>query len=150
LFGVAVALGALGRLWSGLAVLLSRLTPCGTAAIAAVSSVLVNNLPAASLLADRTAGHPLALLIGLNLAPNLVGLDRDPVAPRSPSPSAHPANRTSATTVGRPLRPKPGTVKSGEFTLSVRRLGCRRGGDGEWLRRSPLAGALPRPGPSSN
>ena len=35
------------------------------------SSVLVNNLPAASLLAARTPGHPFALLIGLNLGPNL-------------------------------------------------------------------------------
>jgi arsenical pump membrane protein len=40
-------------------------------AVAAVSSVLVNNLPAASLLAARTPPHPFALLIGLNLAPNL-------------------------------------------------------------------------------
>jgi arsenical pump membrane protein len=36
-----------------------------------VSSVLVNNLPAASLLAARTPDHPFALLIGLNLGPNL-------------------------------------------------------------------------------
>jgi arsenical pump membrane protein len=71
LFGVAVALGTLGRLWSGPAVLLSHLNPWGTAAIAAASSVLVNNLPAASLLAARTPGHPFALLIGLNLGPNL-------------------------------------------------------------------------------
>jgi arsenical pump membrane protein len=33
--------------------------------------VLVNNLPAASLLAARTPHHPFALLIGLNLGPNL-------------------------------------------------------------------------------
>jgi arsenical pump membrane protein len=39
--------------------------------LAAVSSVLVNNLPAASLLAARTPGQPFALLIGLNLGPNL-------------------------------------------------------------------------------
>ncbi|MFY9931896.1 MAG: SLC13 family permease [Streptosporangiaceae bacterium] len=71
LFGVAVALGTLGRLWSGPAVLLSHLDLWGTAAVAAASSVLVNNLPAASLLAARTPGHPFALLIGLNLGPNL-------------------------------------------------------------------------------
>ena len=35
------------------------------------SSVLVNNLPAASLLAARTPAHPYALLIGLNVGPNL-------------------------------------------------------------------------------
>jgi arsenical pump membrane protein len=33
--------------------------------------LLVNNLPAASLLAARTPDHPFALLIGLNLGPNL-------------------------------------------------------------------------------
>jgi arsenical pump membrane protein len=71
LFGVAVALGTLGRVWSGPATLLTHLDLWGTAAVAAISSVLVNNLPAASLLAARTPGHPLALLIGLNLGPNL-------------------------------------------------------------------------------
>ena len=33
--------------------------------------MLVNNLPAASLLAARASPHPFSLLIGLNLAPNL-------------------------------------------------------------------------------
>ena len=71
LFGVAVALGTLGRVWSGPAVLLSHLDLWGTAVVAAVCSVLVNNLPAASLLASRTPNHPYGLLIGLNLGPNL-------------------------------------------------------------------------------
>ncbi len=71
LFGVAVALGTLGRLWSGPAVALSHLDLWGTAVVAAASAVLVNNLPAASLLAARTPDHPLALLVGLNLGPNL-------------------------------------------------------------------------------
>jgi arsenical pump membrane protein len=71
LFGVAVALGTLGRAWAGPSTLLTHLDAWGTAAIAAVSSVLVNNLPAASLLAARTPPHPFALLIGLNLGPNL-------------------------------------------------------------------------------
>ncbi len=71
LFGVAVALGTLGRLWAGPSLLLSHLDVWGTAAVAAASSVLVNNLPAASLLAARTPDHPFALLIGLNLGPNL-------------------------------------------------------------------------------
>lgn len=71
LFGVAVALGTLGRMWSGPASLLSHLDLWGTAVVAAVSSVLVNNLPAASLLAARIPSHPFALLIGLNLGPNL-------------------------------------------------------------------------------
>jgi arsenical pump membrane protein len=71
LFGVAVALGTLGRAWSGPTTLLSHLDLWGTAVVAATGSVLINNLPAASLLAARTPHHPLALLVGLNLGPNL-------------------------------------------------------------------------------
>jgi arsenical pump membrane protein len=71
LFGVAVALGTLGRVWSGPADLLGHLDGVGTAAVAAISSVLVNNLPAASLLAARRPDHPFSLLVGLNLGPNL-------------------------------------------------------------------------------
>jgi arsenical pump membrane protein len=66
-----VALGTLGRSWSGPATLLSHLDAWGTAAVAAVTSVAVNNLPAASLLAARQPPHPFALLIGLNVGPNL-------------------------------------------------------------------------------
>jgi arsenical pump membrane protein len=71
LFGLAVALGTLGRSWSGPATLLSHLDVWGTAAVAALTSVAVNNLPAASLLAARQPPHPFALLIGLNVGPNL-------------------------------------------------------------------------------
>ncbi len=71
LFGLAVALGTLGRSWSGPATLLGHLNVWGTAAVAALTSVLVNNLPAASLLAARRPPHPFALLIGLNVGPNL-------------------------------------------------------------------------------
>ncbi len=71
LFGLAVALGTLGRSWSGPATLLSHLDTWGTAAAAALTSVLVNNLPAASLLAARQPPHPFALLVGLNVGPNL-------------------------------------------------------------------------------
>ena len=71
LFGVAVTLGTVGLLWSGPTVLHSHLDVWGTAAFAAMSSVLVNNLPAASMLAARSSAHPFALLIGLNLGPNL-------------------------------------------------------------------------------
>ena len=71
LFGLAVALGPLGRTWSGPATLLSHLGTWGTAATAALTSVLVNNLPAASLLAARQPPHPFALLVGLNVGPNL-------------------------------------------------------------------------------
>ncbi|HLG67414.1 MAG TPA: hypothetical protein VKV36_06025, partial [Acidimicrobiales bacterium] len=71
LFGVAVALGVLGRTWSGPATLLSHVDAWGTAAVAAIASVAVNNLPAASLFAARVPPHPFALLVGLNLGPNL-------------------------------------------------------------------------------
>jgi arsenical pump membrane protein len=71
LFGVAVALGTLGRLWSGPATFLSHLGIWATGGVAALTSVVVNNLPAASLLAARAPRHPFALLIGLNLGPNL-------------------------------------------------------------------------------
>ena len=80
LFGIATALGTLGRSWSGPATLLAHLDPAGTAAVAAVASVLVNNLPAASLLAARVPPHPYPLLVGLDIGPNLfvtgsLGLD---------------------------------------------------------------------------
>ena len=71
LFGLAVALGTLGRSWSGPAALLGHLGAVGTAATAAGASILVNNLPAAALLAARTPPHPFALLIGLDVGPNL-------------------------------------------------------------------------------
>jgi len=71
LFAIAVALGTLARSWSGPADLLSHLDAWGTAAVAAGASVLFNNLPAASLLAARTPRNPFALLVGLNLGPNL-------------------------------------------------------------------------------
>jgi arsenical pump membrane protein len=71
LFGLAVALGTLGRAWSGPTRLLSHLDQWSTAGVGAASAVLFNNLPAASLLAARPPEHPFALLIGLNLGPNL-------------------------------------------------------------------------------
>jgi arsenical pump membrane protein len=71
LFGVATALGTLGRAWSGPATLLSHLDAVGTAVVAAASTVVVNNLPAAALLAARVPPHPFALLVGLDVGPNL-------------------------------------------------------------------------------
>ena len=71
LLGIAVAAGTLGRTWAGPAVLPAHLGSWATVAVAAVTAVLINNLPAAALLAARTPPHPFALLIGLNLGPNL-------------------------------------------------------------------------------
>jgi arsenical pump membrane protein len=71
LFVVAVALGAVGRWWNGPASLLDQLGRVGTALGGAVAAVCVNNLPAAVLLTPHAPAHPRALLIGLNLGPNL-------------------------------------------------------------------------------
>jgi len=68
---LAVALGTVGRLWAGPAQLLGHLDRWATAPVAAAAAVVVNNLPAASLLAARVPPHPFALLIGLDLGPNL-------------------------------------------------------------------------------
>jgi arsenical pump membrane protein len=72
LFLFAVVLGTLARRWSGPAALLAHAGGIRDAVIGAVSSVLLNNLPAASLLSAQRPPHPLPLLIGLNLGPNLV------------------------------------------------------------------------------
>jgi arsenical pump membrane protein len=72
LFGLAVALGALGRNWNGPADVLRHLDPWATTGFGAVTSILLNNLPAAALLSARPPPHPLSLLIGLNVGPNLL------------------------------------------------------------------------------
>ncbi|MGO8870991.1 MAG: hypothetical protein ACLQPH_06225 [Acidimicrobiales bacterium] len=72
LFAIDVALGTLGRTWAGPSVLLAHLDGLGTAALAAGASVLVDNLPAASVLAARVPPHPYALLNGLDIGPNLL------------------------------------------------------------------------------
>ncbi len=71
LFALSVLLGLLARAWSGPADLLAEASAWETTAIGAVSSVLVNNLPAAVLLSASAPPHPRALLLGLNLGPNL-------------------------------------------------------------------------------
>lgn len=71
LFALAVALGALARAWGGPARLLDSSGQWATAAIATSASVLVNNLPAAVLLSAQPPPHPRALLLGLDLGPNL-------------------------------------------------------------------------------
>ena len=70
-FLIAVALGTLARTWSFPADLMHYSAAPATAAIAAIASVLVNNLPAAVLLGSGNPAHPQALLFGLNIGPNL-------------------------------------------------------------------------------
>lgn len=72
LFALAVTLGTLARRWDGPVSLVRHLGGIGVAVLGAGSSVVVNNLPAATLLAAKSPPHPLPLLIGLNLGPNLL------------------------------------------------------------------------------
>lgn len=71
LFLIALALGVLGRTWQGPAHLLAHAGSWGSAGIGAAASVLFNNLPAAALLSAQYPTHPYALLIGLDIGPNL-------------------------------------------------------------------------------
>jgi arsenical pump membrane protein len=68
---LAVALGALGQSWNGPADMLDSLGEWQTAVFGVVTAVAVNNLPAAVLLTPHAPPHARALLLGLNLGPNL-------------------------------------------------------------------------------
>lgn len=72
LFTLAVALGTLARLWSGPGRLMAASGPWASALLGAGGSTAVNNLPAAVLLSSHPVTHPLELLVGLDLGPNLV------------------------------------------------------------------------------
>ena len=70
LFVLAVAVGWFAR-WSSLTKhLLMHANLATTAAASALSSLVINNLPAASLFAAHGVRHPFALLLGLDLGPN--------------------------------------------------------------------------------
>lgn len=71
LFTLAVALGSLGRSWRGPESLLDSLDRWQTAGAGALAAIGMNNLPAAVLLTPDPPPHARALLIGLNLGPNL-------------------------------------------------------------------------------
>jgi arsenical pump membrane protein len=71
LFALSVALGTLARIWQGPAQLLHGANAWTTTAIGATLANLVNNLPAAVILSAHPPAHPYALLIGLDLGPNL-------------------------------------------------------------------------------
>jgi arsenical pump membrane protein len=70
-FLIALALGTLARVWSYPGQLMAGAGDIGSAAIGAVGSILVNNLPAAVLLGSRMPADPRSLLLGLNIGPNL-------------------------------------------------------------------------------
>jgi arsenical pump membrane protein len=70
LFVLAVAVGWFAR-WSSLTKhLLAHANLATTAVTSALSSLVINNLPAASLFAAHGVRHPFALLLGLDLGPN--------------------------------------------------------------------------------
>jgi arsenical pump membrane protein len=71
LFGIAVGLGTLARAWPSPSRVLASSGPVATAGLAALASVAVNNLPAAVVFTAHPVAHPRALLLGLNLGPNL-------------------------------------------------------------------------------
>jgi arsenical pump membrane protein len=71
LLALAVALGVLARAWDGPEHLLAHAGRIETSGVAALATVLINNLPAAVMLSAHAVPHPRALLIGLNLGPNL-------------------------------------------------------------------------------
>jgi arsenical pump membrane protein len=70
LLAVAVGLGALARATS-IGHALAHTGRWATAWLAAGTAVAINNLPAAVLLSARSPAHPRALLLGLDLGPNL-------------------------------------------------------------------------------
>jgi arsenical pump membrane protein len=69
--GVAVALGTLARNVAWFSTLVDDAGRWETAGIAAGAALLVNNLPAAVMLSAHLPAHPRALLLGLDLGPNL-------------------------------------------------------------------------------
>jgi arsenical pump membrane protein len=71
LFGIAVGLGTLAGTWSGPSDLMATANSWETAVIGVLGAVAVNNLPAAVLFSARLPAHPRALLVGLDLGPNL-------------------------------------------------------------------------------
>lgn len=70
-FVLTVALGTLARHWNGPAELIDGASGPETAGLAAISTVLVNNLPSAALYSAHAVDHSRMLLLGLNVGPNL-------------------------------------------------------------------------------
>lgn len=72
LFLVAMSLGTLARAWSYPATVMRSAGAVEAAVVGAVTSVAINNLPAAVLLGSRAPAHPIPLLFGLDIGPNLL------------------------------------------------------------------------------
>lgn len=70
LFGFALIVAVVARVWSYPAHLMASAGPWTTAAIGAGSANVINNLPASALLSSKLPSHPYELLLGLDLGPN--------------------------------------------------------------------------------
>ncbi len=71
LFVVAIAIGWFARYTTLTAQLVRHANTVTTIAVSTLASLVINNLPAASLFAAHTIAHPFALLLGLDLGPNI-------------------------------------------------------------------------------
>jgi arsenical pump membrane protein len=71
LLAIVVAVGTIARAWSWPGHELATAGGWTTAGIGALAAVALNNLPAAALLSASAPPHARALLVGLNLGPNL-------------------------------------------------------------------------------
>jgi arsenical pump membrane protein len=71
LFAFTAALGTIARTSDATAGLLASSGAWTAAGTGAIASLLISNLPAAVLLSSQPAAHPHALLIGLDIGPNL-------------------------------------------------------------------------------
>ncbi|HVA52018.1 MAG TPA: SLC13 family permease [Acidimicrobiales bacterium] len=72
LFAVAVAVGWFARFSTITVNLVDHASVAATIATSALASLVVNNLPAASLFAAHRIAHPHALLLGLDVGPNIL------------------------------------------------------------------------------
>jgi len=71
LFVLATCVSVASRYWHLSQHLIGTAGSWQTAGVAAASSNLINNLPAAAMLSAKFPAHPYSLLFGLNLGPNL-------------------------------------------------------------------------------
>ncbi|HVB27318.1 MAG TPA: SLC13 family permease [Mycobacteriales bacterium] len=71
LFGLALATGTVARSWEAPSRWLAGAGRWSTALLATGAAVALNNLPAAMLLSAAPAVHPRAMLLGLNIGPNI-------------------------------------------------------------------------------
>jgi arsenical pump membrane protein len=74
LFLLALAIAVVAREWHFPSNLMASSGIWATASIGALGANIMNNLPAAALLSAKLPSHPYALLIGLDLGPNLTVL----------------------------------------------------------------------------